>query len=140
MKITKTLLHIVTPALLALVGTVIGCPTDSEEESDGDTVVLPDDGSEVESSESEGDEAPPLLGCKNPDNWNCDPPSPGYEFGCVAVCDGDIMMTCNQVYNGGVCILAPSGDKCDAPQAGEGCEICTEAILNQCASDIPVDP
>lgn len=82
----------------------------------------------------------PLLGCKNPAAWSCAEPSPGYEFGCVAVCMGAIELTCNQEYQGGFCILAPSGETCDVPQAPSGCEICYAAIEQDCGPLIPANP
>lgn len=76
------------------------------------------------------------VGCKDPDHWRCEPPSPGYEYGCIAVCGQRVGITCNGRYEGGKCAVEPTDKYCPIP-TGQGCDICLEAVATTCADLIP---
>ncbi len=69
----------------------------------------------------------PLSGCANWSNWTCNPPPPGNEYYCLAVCPPSNAITCNQQTN--ECHIG-HGDgttvSCPAP-TGSGCDICKNA-------------
>lgn len=83
------------------------------------------------------DNSPALTGCRSAANWDCVDPSPGFEFACEAICPGELVIVCNQEFEGGLCNVgdielgSPIGT-CDVPQNPSGCDICFAAIQQDC--------
>lgn len=95
------------------------------------------DGGEPDGSVDAGRPDSALLGCLNPTSWECAAPAPGFEFGCVSICDDRWAITCNQRFEGGVCLVnrpyMSGGSTCAVPRLASACGICREALLSDCA-------